>query len=52
MARVPAAAARERPLLAPGLFDGFHETGMIPVSMIRWEMTGLDDEVRRLGITP
>ncbi len=33
-------------------FDEFHASGMIPVSMIRWEMTGQDDEVRRLGITP
>lgn len=29
-------------------FDDFHAAGMIPVSMIRWEMTGLDDEVDRL----
>jgi hypothetical protein len=29
-------------------FDEFHAAGMIPVSMIRWEMTGLDDEVGRL----
>jgi uncharacterized protein (DUF885 family) len=29
-------------------FDAFHAAGMMPVSMIRWEMTGLDDEVTRL----
>jgi hypothetical protein len=29
-------------------FDAFHATGMIPVSMIRWELTGLDDEVQEL----
>ncbi|MGH9312705.1 MAG: DUF885 family protein [Vicinamibacterales bacterium] len=29
-------------------FDAFHAAGMIPVSMIRWEMTGLDDEIREL----
>lgn len=29
-------------------FDEFHAAGMMPVSMIRWELTGLDDEVRRL----
>jgi uncharacterized protein (DUF885 family) len=29
-------------------FDAFHAAGMIPVSMIRWEMTGLDDEIRRM----
>jgi len=28
--------------------DGVFAAGMIPVSMIRWEMTGLDDEVVRL----
>ena len=33
-------------------FDEFHTSGMIPVSMIHWEMTGQDDEVRRLGIPP
>jgi uncharacterized protein (DUF885 family) len=26
--------------------DQFLAAGMIPVSLIRWEMTGLDDEVR------
>jgi hypothetical protein len=29
-------------------FDAFHAAGMIPVSMIRWEMTGLDDEIKSL----
>lgn len=28
--------------------DGFLGGGMVPVSLIRWEMTGLDDEVRKL----
>jgi hypothetical protein len=28
--------------------DEFLGGGMIPVSLIRWEMTGLDDEIRRL----
>ncbi|MEO0248235.1 MAG: DUF885 family protein [candidate division WOR-3 bacterium] len=28
--------------------DEFLGCGMIPVSLIRWEMTGLDDEVRKL----
>ena len=28
--------------------DAFHGAGVIPVSLIRWELTGLDDEVRRL----
>jgi uncharacterized protein (DUF885 family) len=35
-----------------GFFDDFHASGMIPVSMIRWEITGRDDELRKLGITP
>lgn len=28
--------------------DEFVETGMIPISLTRWEMTGLDDEIRKL----
>lgn len=28
--------------------DEFFAAGMIPVSLIRWELTGLDDEIRRL----
>ena len=28
--------------------DGVLDTGSIPWSLIRWEMTGLDDEIRRL----
>jgi uncharacterized protein (DUF885 family) len=28
--------------------DEFLGCGMIPVSLIRWEMTGLDDEIRKL----
>jgi hypothetical protein len=31
-------------------FDKFHASGMIPLSLIRWEMTGLDDEMRELGL--
>jgi hypothetical protein len=29
-------------------FADFHACGMIPLSLVRWEMTGLDDEVKRL----
>jgi len=29
-------------------FDKFFESGMIPISLIRWEMTGLDDEIKEL----
>lgn len=32
--------------------DQFLATGMIPISLIRWEMTGLDDEVRRFWDQP
>lgn len=28
--------------------DEFFESGLIPMALIRWEMTGLDDEVSRL----
>jgi len=28
--------------------DEFQSSGMIPVSLIRWELTGRDDEIRRL----
>jgi hypothetical protein len=28
--------------------DDFHAAGMIPVSLIRWEMTGLTDEIEKL----
>jgi len=30
--------------------DDFQSYGLIPLSLIRWEMTGLTDEVRKLGI--
>ena len=29
-------------------FDDFHTHGMIPLSLIRWEMTGLEDEINKL----
>ena len=29
-------------------FDEFHASGLIPVSLIRWEMTGLKDEIDKL----
>ncbi len=31
-----------------GFFDGFFASGMIPVSLIRWEMTGDETEIARL----
>ncbi len=30
--------------------DAFLASGSIPISLIRWEMTGLDDEMRQLGV--
>ncbi len=30
-------------------FEEFHTYGMIPLSLIRWEMTGRDDEIKKLG---
>jgi len=29
-------------------FDEFHSCGMIPLSLIRWEITGLEDEIKQL----
>jgi len=29
-------------------FDEFHAAGMIPLSLIRWEMTGLEDEIKKM----
>ncbi|UCE21497.1 MAG: DUF885 family protein, partial [Candidatus Aminicenantes bacterium] len=31
-------------------FDRFHASGIIPLSLIRWEMTGLEDEMKELGL--
>jgi hypothetical protein len=31
-------------------FDTFHSSGLIPLSLIRWEMTGLDDEMKDFGL--
>ena len=28
--------------------DEFLATGFIPISLVRWEMTGLDDEIKEL----
>ena len=30
--------------------DSFLNAGMIPMSLTRWELTGLDDEMRTLGL--
>lgn len=45
-------ADRKRQLGDDFLLKDFHDTfmaaGRLPMSLIRWEMTGLDDEVRDL----
>jgi uncharacterized protein (DUF885 family) len=32
--------------------DAFFASGMIPISLIRWEITGLDDEVKEFWKVP
>ncbi len=32
-----------------GCFDEMFSKGIIPASLIRWEMTGRDDEMKKLG---
>ena len=32
--------------------DELNGAGVIPVSLIRWELTGLDDEILRMGLSP
>jgi hypothetical protein len=29
-------------------FDDYLASGVIPISLIRWEMTGKDDQIRKL----
>jgi len=47
-------ADRQRQLGAAFELGAFHDAflgaGAIPISLIRWELTGLDDEMRQLGI--
>jgi uncharacterized protein (DUF885 family) len=31
-----------------GFFDDYLAPGVIPISLIRWEMTGLDDQIKKL----
>lgn len=32
-----------------GFMDEFHAAGLIPISLIRWELTGLKDEIEKLS---
>ncbi len=38
-----------KPMPFKAFMDSFFSVGVIPMSMVRWEMTGLDDEARKLG---
>lgn len=33
-------------------FGNFLNRGMLPIALLRWEMTGLDDEMKELGLLP
>ncbi len=35
-----------------GFMDEFSAVGVIPVSLVRWELTGRDDAIRRMAATP
>ncbi|MBY0503266.1 MAG: DUF885 domain-containing protein [Bryobacteraceae bacterium] len=39
-----------RPMPFKDFMDAFFAVGVIPMSMVRWELTGLDDEARKLGL--
>ncbi len=38
-----------KPFKLKDFFDRLNEIDSIPISLARWEMTGLDDEIRQLG---
>lgn len=46
------AEASGEPLRLGSFFDRLNEIDSIPISLARWEMTGLDDEIKRLMATP
>ena len=31
-------------------FGNFLNSSMLPIALLRWEMTGLDDEMKELGL--
>ena len=33
-------------------FGNFLNRGLLPIALLRWEMTGLDDEMKELGLLP
>lgn len=42
------AEERGEPFELAGFFERFNAAGLIPLSLIRWQLTGLDDEIRAL----
>jgi uncharacterized protein (DUF885 family) len=46
------AAARGRDFDLKQFHDQFHAAGMIPISLIRYEMTGKDDQIRAMRAAP
>lgn len=43
------AEARGKDFRLKDFYDGMNRSGMIPMSLIRWEMLGYDDEVKAIG---
>lgn len=43
--------ARNEPFVLREFFDRLNAIGCIPISLARWEMTGRDDEIRRMSGT-
>jgi hypothetical protein len=42
--------ADAKPMPFKQFMDSFFAVGVIPMSMVRWEMTGLEDEAKALGV--
>lgn len=40
---------RNEPFVLRDFFDRLNAIGNVPISLARWEMTGLDDEIRRMA---
>ena len=34
-----------------GFMDEFSASGVIPISLVRWELTGSEDEIRKMAAT-
>lgn len=43
------AEAKGKDFRLKDFYDGMNRSGMIPMSLIRWEMLGRDDEVKKIG---